>query len=97
MNKTGHSGPIVFLEVDPPAEPFLKGLCPPAWPARFYRDEADLIDLKKNTGCRSPLGLYLFRPGCRIAFNSRGRIQANTAHLKISTTPTFSGSINRAW
>lgn len=42
------SGPgIVFLEVETWEEDFLKRLCPPAWNARYYTEEADRIDLVK--------------------------------------------------
>ena len=38
---------IVFLEVEAWEEDILKGLCPPAWGARYYAEEADRIDLGK--------------------------------------------------
>ena len=36
---------IVFLEVEAWEEAILKRLCPPAWRARYYAEEADRIDL----------------------------------------------------
>lgn len=36
---------IVFLEVEAWEEDILKRLCPPAWRARYYAEEADRIDL----------------------------------------------------
>jgi D-lactate dehydrogenase len=36
---------IVFLEVEAWEEAILKRLCPPAWRARYYTEEADRIDL----------------------------------------------------
>ena len=38
---------IVFLEVEAWEEAILKRLCPPAWRARYYAEEADRIDLGK--------------------------------------------------
>lgn len=38
---------IVFLEVEPWEEAFLRRLCPANWQAQFYPDEADRIDLDK--------------------------------------------------
>ena len=35
---------VVFLEVEAWEEDILKRLCPPAWRARYYADEADRID-----------------------------------------------------
>ena len=36
---------IVFLEVEAWEEEILKRLCPPAWGARYFAEEADRIDL----------------------------------------------------
>ena len=36
---------IVFLEVEAWEEEILKRLCPSAWHARYYAEEADRIDL----------------------------------------------------
>ena len=36
---------VVFLEVEEWEEAILKRLCPPAWRARYYAEEADRIDL----------------------------------------------------
>ena len=38
---------IVFLEVEAWEEAILKQLCPPAWRAKYYAEEADRIDLDK--------------------------------------------------
>ena len=46
--KDDNSPPVVvFLEVEAWEEDILKRLCPPAWRARYYAEEADRIDLGK--------------------------------------------------